>query len=220
MKKKKFNGKIVICFLSILVIYILGYILMQCLDETFMVENYHTVDVDKYRSFEKSEEEKEGIHSGLMIFPEQLYPEMEDVSYFYLYDTNMWDNIYEIYLKAKYSDEDFELEKGRLKNISSRVNVNGNEKEQDIQYTEDLFVLPAYVAIYASNNSFEYALVDEETKTIIYIYLQNSTNDDLFRKEYLPYEYQKKELLEDNSWNNTNIYYVTDQNGDHVFYRD
>lgn len=96
-----------------------------------------------------------------------------------------------------------------------------NAVKNTINYTEKLFDYPAYITIYNTNMSFEYALTDDENRCIIYIFLKLYEGAKFLPEEYLPLEFQGKSMMNyDTSWQNQNIYYSTDTNGDHVYYLD
>lgn len=64
---------------------------------------------------------------------------------------------------------------------------------------------------------YEYALLDEEQETIVYIYLHNMTpREDQIADEYMPKHIAREKLYNSSSWDNTNIYYATNKAGDHV----
>ena len=50
--------------------------------------------------------------------------------------------------------------------------------------------------------------------------MQLSDNKEILAEEYLPNEYKTKSLLEDNSWDNTNIYYHSFADGEYTNFRD
>lgn len=117
-------------------------------------------------------------------------------------------------------EEELKKEKKRLSEIQCDVKRGKIRKKNKVQFSDTLFEYPAFISIYDCNNSFEYALLDESKNTIIYIYLQLCDGNTLLPSEYVPIEYQGKDMGSKNDWSNTNIYYATDENGDHTYYKD
>lgn len=120
---------------------------------------------------------------NIKIFPEisKDNDNVEIVKYNYLSIDTFMDPTCKVYLECKYKNiSSFERECSRLEQIK----VEMDEKTNKIVYKEDVFSLPAYIAMYNYSSCFEYALVDEVNKTIIYIYMQGT--DYKIPKEYLP----------------------------------
>ena len=134
-------------------------------------------DIDNYGKFE----DYLG-YSKLAIFPKEVSDDNIQ-SYFYLNRDMPLDPICEIYLKCTYSAEEYNSEVERLKNI------------QNIKYDEENFNYKAYVSMYNFSSCYEYALLLEEEKTIVYINTQGIYGNWLqglrFDKEYLPKDFMK-----------------------------
>lgn len=184
-------------------------------------ETYQTTDPDLYLQTEGHiANEGMDIRSGLFIFPESI-EDLEQVQYRYACKEGLLDNSYLIYLKATYSDAAYMAEKERLANIQCTIKLPNEAVSNAIEYTETQFNFPAYVAVYNTNMSFEYALADDENNCMIYVYLKLFEGVDFLPELYLPLEFIGKSVLKyDSSWKNQNIYYATDSNGDHVYYLD
>lgn len=182
---------------------------------------YQTTDINEYLDMGGHiENEGMDIRSGLFIFPESV-EESKNAQYRYVCQEGVMDNSYMIYLKATYSDSAYQDEKERLSNIQCVIEMPNNAVKNTINYTEKLFDYPAYITIYNTNMSFEYALTDDENRCIIYIFLKLYEGAKFLPEEYLPLEFQGKSMMDyDTSWQNQNIYYSTDTNGDHVYYLD
>lgn len=166
------------------------------------------------------ENEGTDIRSGLLIFPDTLEG-LQDVEYQYSCKEGTLDNSYFIYLSATYAEDAYRTEKERLSNIQCTVKLPNKTVNNAIEYSKTLFYYPAYVAVYNTNMSFEYALTDDENNRIRYVYIKLYEGADYLTEEYLPLEFKGKSMLNyDTSWQNQNIYYATDANGDHVYYLD
>lgn len=133
-------------------------------------ETYSTTNIGEYRNFEGHiSEEKEGIFSGLKIFPLELTEEMHNISYIYECENVAFNNGYFIYLEGVWSEEAFEQEIQRLRSIS----LSYREESKKIIYDAKTFAYPAYITVFDdAEGCMEYALVDEENKRIVYLYCQ------------------------------------------------
>ncbi|MFZ5988410.1 MAG: hypothetical protein ACOYWZ_14970 [Bacillota bacterium] len=114
-----------------------------------------------------------------------------------------------------YSDEEYRAEVDRLKKIKCEIKIGNGKVVNSVEYSDTKFNYPAYVTAYGSSNVYEYALCNEDTKTIVYVYLQTVSNNKVaFSKEYLPIEYQNgKDLIDNDNIHNTNIYHYHLGNG-------
>lgn len=184
-------------------------------------ETYQTTDPKAYLKTEGHiANEGTDIRSGLFTFPKSI-ENLENVQYQYACKEGLLDNSYLIYLKATYSDTDYRNEKERLSNIRCTVKLPEKTVENTIAYNETSFNYPAYIAVYNTDMSFEYALADDENRCIIYVFLKLYEGADFISEKYLPLEFNNKSMLNyDTAWKNQNIYYATDANGDHVYYLD
>lgn len=185
-------------------------------------ESYHTFDKDEYLHTKGHiTDEGTDIRSGLFIFPESIET-LKDVEYEYYCERGIGDNSYMIFLKGSYQDkETYEEELKRLAGINCTIKTTTGNVKNDIEYTETLFEYPAYVTIYHTNMSFEYALIDSENNSVIYVFLKLCEGSDFLPDKYLPIEFKGKTMLEyDTSWKNQNIYYAPDGEGVHKYYLD
>lgn len=138
-------------------------------------------DVNKYGEFYGFKGQ-----SNLNVFPENTNSEIYESEYYFEYIDRMFDPCYQIYLKCKYDKEKYLKEIGRL----LQVNEQHQGKIQEIKYDADNFKYPAYVSIFADSHCYEYALLDEEEYTIIYVYTQFAEEQSIrFDKSYLPFDY-------------------------------
>ena len=133
-------------------------------------DSYTSSDIAEYgKYYGHFEFEQEGFFSGLEIFP-KIIPSSAKVTDYYYYGSNggLFDNSYQLYLVCTYSEEDFASEKKRLETIELKL--------MDVIHrpliTDEGFRYPAVVMIFGYKDSFEYALIDAETRTIVYVYVQ------------------------------------------------
>jgi len=184
-------------------------------------QEYVTIDATEYGNWSGHiDYEREEIESGLYIYPKSIAQAL-DVDYFYYtsLDYHSISNIV-IFAEVTYSEEDYKKEKERILSLECEVALSENEQSvsNSIVYSEELFTYPAYIAIYASNLSYEYALTDEKNNKIIYVYAKLKDLNGMIPDKYLPLETIGKDMYGKNSWDNINIYYAEDKNGDYKFY--
>ena len=150
-------------------------------------------NVDKYGEFSSY-----CGYSKLSIFPKELDGNAKDVSYYYLTMDTFMDPTCEVYLKCTYPEQEFEEELSRLKEITG------------IREDNDHFNYPAYVTMYNFSSSYEYALVIEEEKSIVYVSTQGIYPNWFlglrFSKEYLPDDFMDDITYTGDSKVNFSIY--------------
>lgn len=182
---------------------------------------YRTTDIKEYQNWTHVESEKGDVDSGLFIFPENVSSAVE-TDYAYTYQRGLLENGYDMYLKASYEEEEYAKEVQRLSEINVDIKLtDGSIVNKAIMYSDSLFAYPAYVAIYNAHNSFEYALLDEENQTIVYVYhhLLNDEEAGNTPQEYRPLEFQEKSMEGTSSWENFHLYYEKDENsGSYLYY--
>ena len=111
---------------------------------------------------------------------------------------------YQIALVVEYTPDDFNQELQRL----SQAEGEGGQ----VQYNTEYFSFPAYVTVWSWNSTFEYALIDEQTYTICFVYLQHVGGDSQYLKLeqwQLPIgidEYHEGDFLNNNSFCNYSIW--------------
>ena len=121
--------------------------------------------------------------SELLLFPENGEINGEITDYYYHCEGERIYQNYQIYLEVQYDANAYEEEKDRLNSIYNDKTMRNSK------YTEDEFILPAvYTMLYA--DAYEYALLDDENRSVMYIYLQGiNRNEIMFDKDYLPKSY-------------------------------
>lgn len=214
MNKNFFLSRNILCVILLLC----SIFLTACGTE----KEYQTTNTDLYLQMEGHiANEGMDIRSGFFVFPDSIN-DMQNVKYQYYCKEGIAENSYMIYLNVKYSNQkSYEEEIERLTSITCSVKTSKNVVKNDIEYTEELFDYPAYVAVYNTNMSFEYALADMDNNTIIYVYMKLCEGTDFLSKEYLPKEFRESSMMEyDTTWKNQNIYYAPDGDGIYVYYLD
>lgn len=195
----------------------LVFVLIDAIDKK-NTHIYETSDELEYGQWNGHMEfEMDSANEKLYIFPESI-TEAEDAKYYYKskVDSSSNDSAV-IFAKIKYSEEDYRKEIENLSNIACEIQVDGKAVTNELDYNEEQFCFPAYISVYNSNNTYEYALLDESNTTIVYVYMHDFIPDvDQVADEYLPKAYNRKNLFDDSSWKNKNIYFARNKAGDYV----
>jgi len=165
--------------------------------------SYTTRDIAEYgQYFGHIEVEKEGLFSLLAIFPETLPSSATVKDYYYFCNNGFLDNSYQLYLVCSYEAEDFAREKERLESYELAFRKEVHKPT----VTDSGFNYRAVVTIFGDQDSFEYALLDEETKTIAYVFAQSmGIKESVVPSPYRPQGFKppQEELTE---WGAYNIY--------------
>ena len=184
-------------------------------------QEYTTVKISEYGKWDGHiDNERQEIESGLYIFPEDITNAL-DVNYFYYTALDFHSiSTIAIFAEVTYSEEDYQIEKERIAGLQCEIPMADDEQAVTnlIAYSEELFFYPAYIAVYNSNLSYEYALMDEESNKIIYVYSKLKDLNGMIPDEYIPIEVIDKNMYENNSWDNINIYYAEDENGNYRYF--
>lgn len=225
--KKRNRLKIILISIGIAGLSILSTILVFGLAMGLLALNtseaYRTIDTGNYGIHQgHMEGEEQGLWSGMYVFPDKISKEASDVAFFYSCGGASFDNKYQQFLKCTYSDAEYKGEIERLKNITCTIESRKGTVVNHIEYTDTKFRYPAYMAAYGGHTTYEYALCDEKTKTIVYVHMQHTTIDEVaFDKVFLPLEYQNgKELYDNDPWTSLNIYFCDDGDGVHKNFKD
>lgn len=113
----------------------------------------------------------DGLKSPLILFPNDLYSVSGKVDEYHYVDYRLRGGS-EIFLKITYSDiSAFRAESDRLSNLSYDIKVPTG-KDKFVRLDNRLFANPAVVSIYNNDGKYEYALLDETTLSVIYVFIQ------------------------------------------------
>lgn len=123
-----------------------------------------------------------------LLFPKEIAEE-QCVTFHGKHDTyRLLGTGWQVILEMQYDDSAFIAKTERLKKLCENSPVCGISEHFD---------KPTYASAWNWNSCFEYAVVDEQEKTVCYLYLQLIEPDDLIiDKNYLPKDY---EMLSDSS---------------------
>lgn len=150
------------------------------------------------------------VRTGFFVFPETIpssaFEQDEKPEFYYSYQDTWDDPTCEVYLKCKYSDDDYKAELERIKNEYQYFEAGNNYVIFD---DSDRFNYPTYLAIDHHDYSYEYAQ-DLGDNSIVYIYTAYKRTLRSLKKipqEYLPDDFEE-------SLNDENGSYWADDNYD------
>ena len=152
--------------------------------------------IDNYDKEYLLEEYGSDLDTGLFIFPNDGQNAVS-VEYESALKTGMFDTDGYIFFSATYEDDEFKKEVERLSEISCTVFESKHEDSDyhigNIIYDTESYKFPAYVASDGYSSVYEYALIDNDNKRIIYVLLSypNIANDEA---ETVQKDYLKKDL--------------------------
>lgn len=219
-KRKILRNSFLGIVISVILLFLGG--IYVCVTDSIL-EEYITKETSEYGNWDGHIDlERESLESGLFLFPEEISTAVDSDYLYYCAVDKHSIHQYGIYTSVTYSQQEFQEEVERIADIQCKVQVSsqGEYVTNSIMYSEELFAYPAYVAIYGSNLSYEYALLDAANNRIIYVYLQLKDGNEIIPEEYLPIEAVGKDMYENNSWDNQNLYFSKDENGDYCYYKD
>lgn len=202
MEKSKVKNIIVIAACLILgVVFVVA---------SYMVLNFKIkdkTDIENYSVSLVELRENSDAHSGLFIFPDDV--KVDNVKEFkYLTRDDLFNGSYLFFLVQKYSNEEYSAEVERLKNVKAEF----PESVKNPLYIKN--ENPTYITIFDGNGSYEYALLDAENKTIVYVFNQLFEWDDVNLDEnYMLKNYSVSTNDKDTNRNGYNMYYIYDKNG-------
>lgn len=141
-----------------------------------------TDDIADYGKWDLSEE-----YTKLSIFPAEVPASATEVLYRYKYQSGLNRPMCQISLECTLNQQEFDAEVERLSNLSY---TTAEGKTNLVQYDETNFSHPAYVTMMGYDFAYEYALVVEQSRTIVYIFTMNLIERDVkFDESYLPTDY-------------------------------
>ncbi|MCR5213521.1 MAG: helix-turn-helix domain-containing protein [Eubacterium sp.] len=221
IKKKGFAIAVKITLIGLIVVA-LRYIVVVCVFagviilELFGLEHKNVSGLDNYNKQEIVEQYENDLNSDLLTFPDDT-DKILDGEYNFHLKYGVLDSDAYIILKAHYSHEDYLLEEKRLSEIECTINnytyddVITDTVKTYIKYDESMYNYPSYIASDGYSSVYEYALMDAENDTIIYVLLSYPKFLNLSKfKDYIKSD--KKEYKSD-GLDSFTIYYHTFDNG-------
>lgn len=141
-----------------------------------------TDDIADYGKWDLSKE-----YTNLSIFPAEVPTSATEVTYRYKYQSGYNRPMCQIYLQCQLDQQEFASEVERLRAISYTTNAGETNL---VKYDTENFSYPAYVTMLGYDFAYEYALVMDESQTIVYIFTMNILDNDVkFDESYLPEDF-------------------------------
>jgi hypothetical protein len=170
----------------------------------FAGNSYTTRNVAEYGGYSGHINfELEGFFTTRAIFPKNLPSSATVEDYYYFCNNGLLDNSYQLYLVCSYDADDFAREKERLESL--KITFEGETHTPTI--TDTGFDYRAVVTMFDNQESFEYALIDDEARRVVYVFAQTMGIDvRVVPADYRPQGFQppQDELAE---WGGYCIYY-------------
>lgn len=218
VKRKKFviGCKIVVLIAGAAVV---SFMVMSMLIAgiAFFIDRIPYLQQSEIKNYDKAKiiEEHGGDLSELFLFPDDTTGMLEP-TFVSGFKSTFFDTAGYMFLQGTYTEEDYEAEVQRISGIECTV----CDITLGVQYDEESYALPAYVAIDGVDSEYEYALLDEETHTITYVLLSYPRYDELREYEkYLKLDAGEYDFEED-TWDRFSIYVRPYGNGSYIEYSD
>ncbi|MCR4649661.1 MAG: helix-turn-helix domain-containing protein [Lachnospiraceae bacterium] len=188
IKKNKFITVGLIVLMSVLTLVIIRFLitfglLMMVILIEMLSPTKKGVEYDKTTMISEYSSE---MNSDFLLFPDDLSKSVND-EFAYSAKTGLFDTDGYFILKVQYNEEDYKDEADRLAGTYNDVTIgDGTTYTQNVYYDDTTYNYPAYVAMDGYDSAYEYALLDEENDTIIYVSLSYPENLHLSKyKDYL-----------------------------------
>lgn len=159
-----------------------------------VIKNVDEYEVTMYK-YTSASGHSNPVRTGFFIFPETIpssaFEQDEKPDFYYSYQDTWDDPTCEVYLKCRYSDDDYKAEIDRIKKeykFNKKVFLDDSKR----------FDYPTYLAINHHDFSYEYAM-DLGNNSIVYIYTAFKSSLKSLKKipeEYLPDDFEESLTLE------------------------
>lgn len=178
-KQKMWKGIVIGIVLTALTMFVLLTVFLWLVFTGGPAEK--TTDIEKYAEIFELQ-----IHTGLMIFPEEISENTLETDFYSYYRDMFGSPSYEIYLQCTYEPEEYQKEIERLENTYKRYGGTERKLLRDI---EEKYNYPVYIAVENHHYSYEYAMLTGENQ-ITYVSMAFREKEDVsFNKEYLPSDF-------------------------------
>lgn len=190
LKKQKHIIKniLFITCMVLLVIIVRTLLVLGIVSLSFLTPSDNITGIENYDKEYYIEKYHGDLASNLLIFPDNITKLIEP-TFLSSLKTNFFDTDGYIILKTKYTKEDFDNEINRLSNLKMTINEtcypNSEEYTNYIKYDNTSYKYPAYITIDGFDNTYEYALLNEDKLEIIYLYLSYPNINNKQYQEYL-----------------------------------
>ena len=188
IKKNKFVTVSLIVLMSLLSLVIVRFaltffVLMWVISIELFSPIKKGTEYDKAEMISKYSSE---MNSDFLLFPDDLSKSVDD-EFAYSAKTGLFDTDGYFILKVKYDEADYNDEVDRLAGTYNDVTIgDGTTYTQYVYYDDTTYNYPSYIAMDGYDDAYEYALLDEENNTIIYVSLSYPEYQNLLKyKDYL-----------------------------------
>ena len=151
------------------IVYVVGYMIHGVYAPLGSVEG-----IDKYNKEKVVEKYASDLNSQLFLFPDSVEGSV-DADYHQGLKESIFDTDGYMILEVTYSEDDYEAEKTRLSEVTNTVHYDDGENNRtvtkEVKYDDSTYNYPAYIANDGYGHAYEYALMDENSDTIIYVAL-------------------------------------------------
>ena len=147
------------------------------------------------------------IHGDLQLFPDSL-ESCDPVKFNVHLLTDLFDTDGHVILVCRYDEAQFRAEIERLSSAQSTLDYKGEVLTRKVIYDEEMYRLPAFIAIDGYDSEYEYALINESEREIVYVYLSYPSVTEAAYHDYLKWdltEYAKNDTL--NSYSMYSFYF-------------
>ena len=193
IKKNKFITVGLIVIMSVLSLVIIRFLLtfsllMGVIAIEMLSPTKKGTEYDKAEMISKYSSE---MNSDFLLFPDDLSKSV-DYEFAYSAKTGLFDTDGYFILKVQYDEEDYNDEVDRLSGTYNEVTIaDGTTYTQYVYYDDTTYNYPAIIAMDGYDSAYEYALLDEENDTIIYVSLSYPESVNLLKYK----DYIKKDVL-------------------------
>ena len=125
------------------------------------------------------------LGTNLSVFPDELPLEEDTVTYEAILGEGVFDTDGRVVLRCVWDPVSYEREVRRLAGLSATIEYEGECWTNRVRYDEESYLLPAYITVDGYDSTYEYALLDEESHAIVYLYLSSPAPGDLAIRPYL-----------------------------------
>ena len=212
IKKNKFVTVSLIVLMSLLSLVIVRFaltffVLMWVISIELFSPIKKGTEYDKAEMISKYSSE---MNSDFLLFPDDLSKSVDD-EFAYSAKTGLFDTDGYFILKVKYDAADYNDEVDRLAGTYNDVTIgDGTTYTQSVYYDDTTYNYPSYIAMDGYDDAYEYALLDEENNTIIYVSLSYPEYQNLLKyKDYLKKD-KKAYHIDGSSLEEFSIYYHYD----------
>jgi len=185
-----------------IVVLVLAVLALFGLSTTMLFWNvYESSTATDYSKTDIISNYGEDLDSNLSVFPDDKFLADEDRSFYSKLYTGLLDTDAVIILECKYSDEEFDREISRLRNLNMTIRSDGEEFTNKVLYDASSYNYPAYITLDGFGHTYEYALTDINNRKIVYVYLAYPEIESFEWKDYL-----KKDLSSYSTEDTTSLF--------------